>query len=125
MAQKIGHIRMPGKGRRSPNGVYVECRAGFLGLRRCPGCRACGGDGFRKVGAKRKGRRGGRRKPKGALKRGCWRLGIGAALIGVGNARFGSIGAIVVSVFVVVWLLLTIVAWLAGPNSGGRRRRRR
>lgn len=120
MAQKIGYIRMPGKGRRSPNGIYVECRTGFLGLRRCPGCRACGGDGFRKVGTKRQGRRRGKRKPKGAVKRGCWRLGIGGALIAVGNARFGTIGAILASVLVVAWLMLTLVAWIAG--SGSKRR---
>ena len=130
MTQTIGYIRGPGKRRRSPNGKYVECRTGFLGMRRCKGCRACGGDGMRKVGTKRRGRnlgRGRQRKPRGAVKRGAWRLGIGGAVIATGNARFGTIGGVLAAVLVLVWLTLTLLAWLAAEPAGhrGAKRKRR
>jgi hypothetical protein len=127
-------VTWTGKPRRGtpPAGQYKVCRKnGFLGIGQCRGCQDCHGDGLIRVGTKKRGRRPGAgpkpRKPrkKGAVRRGLWRLGWGGAFIGLGHSKGGSIGAIVVSVLVVVWLLLTLVAWIAAPSSGSRRRRRR
>lgn len=107
-----------GKKRRPTTGIYTVCRVNSFAWMQCKGCRACGGDGYRRVGTRRTGRGGRpRRKPRGAVKRGMWRLGIGAAFIGAGNARFGTIGAVGASVLVVGWLLLTVGAWASSRKK--------
>lgn len=117
-----GKARYRGKSRpRTNTGEYRPCptwgcRRGYIKVGRT-GERAphqrCGGDGYIKVGEKRKGRpRGkGKRKngPRGPINRAGWYLGWSAAVIGGLGQTFGTVGHIVGVVLVVAFVAVKLV----------------
>lgn len=120
------------RGKRRPisgTGVYTtcwQCRGrgwikGKRGVRLT--CTPCAGDGLIRTGTKRKGRGrppGGRppggkppkrrNGPKGPVRRALWYGSWSLAFIGLGHARGGTIGAIMVTAVIAVAVVLKVLA---------------